>query len=69
MSQDIQVLPRDVAAAGLCMSGAREWGTLYGFSLSEFLKNGLPIEQLRATGCPLCLRACAQAEKRVRGEQ
>ena len=50
------------------MSGAREWGILYGFSLAEFMKDGLPIEQLRATGCPLCLRACAQAEARARGE-
>lgn len=67
MTEDIRVFPRDVAAAGLCMAGAREWGILYNFSLTEFIKEGLPIEQLRATNCPLCLRACVKAEERARG--
>ena len=51
------------------MSGAREWASFHGFDFGTFVKEGVDIEILRAANCPLCNRACDQAEKRAKGAE
>lgn len=68
MTNPVRVMPRDVAAAGLCLSGARQWATAHGVDFSTFLKEGLSVDELRAANCPLCNRACDKAEERAAEE-
>lgn len=65
---DIRVLPTDLPMAGLCVNGARDWFAKHGLDFRDFIKNGTPVEVMRATGCPLAERACQAAEKRVNGD-
>lgn len=66
MMSDIRVLPVDLPHAGLCVSAARTWFTAHGLDFRAFLREGVPIDVARATGCPLAERACVAAERRVR---
>lgn len=68
MTNPVLVTPRDVAAAGLCISGARQWATARGVDFATFLKEGLSVDELREANCPLCNRACDQAEARAAKE-
>lgn len=65
---DIRVLPTDLPKAGLCVNGARDWFAKHGLDFRDFIKNGTPVDVMRATGCPLAERACLAAEKRVNGD-
>lgn len=67
MSNGIRVTPADVTKSGSCMRGARQWFELHGLDYNGFVKDGLPIEELRAINCPLADRACDAAEARVPG--
>lgn len=66
---DIRVLPIDLPPAGLCVNGARTWFAQHGLDFREFIREGTPIEIMRATGCPLAERACQAAEQRVNGDK
>ncbi len=37
---------KDVRAAGMCATGARDFCKTYGFSWSDFVKNGIPVEEV-----------------------
>lgn len=63
MSSGIIVHVRHVRAAMLCTRGMREWLTHHGFEISDFVRDGLPVETLEATGDEFALRACAVARK------
>lgn len=45
----------------LCAPGVRTWFTRYGLDLRTFLRDGLPADQLEATGDAFALRAVAIA--------
>lgn len=64
----IRMLPQDLPVAGLCVTGARRWYHENGLDFETFLREGTPVDELRATGCPLAERACAAAEARVMAE-
>jgi hypothetical protein len=50
-----------VRAEKLCTRGMREWLAHHGIEIGDFVKNGIPIETLEATGDALALRVCARA--------
>lgn len=52
-----------VRAALFCTRGMREWLVLHGFDITDFVKNGIPIEKWEATGDALALRVSAIARK------
>lgn len=62
---EIRVLPQDLPAAGLCVTGGRKWFHEHNLDFREFMSVGTPIDVMRATGCPLAERACIAAEARV----
>ncbi len=43
------------------MSGARQWWAHNGFDWSDFVTNGIPVEQLEATGDKFALDVSAIA--------
>ncbi len=62
MSQ-ITVTMRHIRAVALCAGGTREWFSRQGFDWADFITNGIPIEEMEATGDPLALRVTAFARK------
>lgn len=65
---NVVVIPRDLPAAGLCVEGAKEWMNLNGLSFRAFMREGLPVDVVRQTGCPLGEQACVAAELRTAEE-
>lgn len=59
------VLMSDVRAARLCSRGLRVWLDRHGFVLEEFLRHGIPIEKLEATGDHFALLVAEHARKRL----
>ncbi len=60
MSADqIIVRPDDSHGLGYCNRGARRWAERYGLDWARFVRDGLPIEMLEATGDAMALRLCA----------
>ena len=41
---------RDTTAAGYCVSGTRRWFVAHGLDFDHFKRNGIPTEDLLATG-------------------
>ena len=54
-----------IRAARLCTRGARDWFRKYNLSWAEFVKHGLPVETIEATGDALGLRVAAIARERA----
>ena len=52
-----------VRAAMFCTRGMREWLVQHGFDVTDFVKNGMPVEKWEATGDALALRVSAIARK------
>lgn len=53
-----------IAGAGvLCAPGVRGWFARYGLDYRRFLREGLPAEDLEATGDPFAQRAVAIARE------
>lgn len=50
------VTMRHVRAAKMCARGARGWFARHGLDYGRFLREGLPADQLLATGCALAKR-------------
>ena len=48
---------RHVRLAALCRKGTQTWFERQGWSWSDFLTDGRPIEDFEDTGCPLAARA------------
>lgn len=68
MADEIKVLPRDLPAAGICMTGAAEWFKRHDLDFRDFIHNGIAVSVVMQTGCPLGERACQAARKRVADE-
>lgn len=62
-----RVYIRHVRAARLCTKGGRAWFARYGLSWNDFLKDGIDIPTLGATGDPLAARAIAKAREEANG--
>lgn len=53
MDQDIpglKITMTDVIAAGHCVAGAKAWATKYNLEWRDFLRGGIPAEDMMATG-------------------
>lgn len=48
---------------GLCVRGARQWFRLHDLDFALFLREGLPIEVIEATGDALALKVAAAARE------
>lgn len=49
--EEVRVYPRHIRAAGMCLiPGAKEFFASHGLDWREFMKNGLPVSQILATG-------------------
>jgi hypothetical protein len=53
---------KHIRAAKICSAGARTWWESEGLDWTDFLRNGIPVERLKATGDPRALRVAAIAE-------
>ena len=71
MSAPIVVTMQHVRAASLpgvgvvCAPGVRAWFAQHHLDYRAFLRDGLPLETLEATGDSFALRACAIARAEV----
>ena len=61
----MRVTMQHVRKARMCSRGARAFFTRHGLDWAEFLRAGLPIEQIEATGDAMALKVCEVA----RGQQ
>lgn len=61
MSTPIIVTVRHVREELLCTRGMRLWLAQHEFSVEDFVKNGMPVEQAEATGDGFALQVCARA--------
>jgi hypothetical protein len=57
----IIVTVRHVREEMLCTRGMRAWLTHHGLSVSDFISNGLPVEQLEAIDDYFARRVAARA--------
>lgn len=53
---------RHVRAAGMCPPGARPWFKRHNLDFKRFMKEGMPAEELLATGCALAARVVEVAK-------
>ncbi len=65
MSSGILVRMTHVRKARFCASGAREWFARQGWSWSDFLANGRPVEDFDALGDPLGSRVAEIAREEL----
>lgn len=69
MISGIVVRMSHVRQAKLCSRGARAWAAEHQLDFQNFLAEGLPVEELEATGDAFALKACAVArEEASRGQ-
>ena len=52
---------RHIREANLCSSGMRAWFTLHGFDVLDFIRHGIAVERLEATGDLFALKVAAIA--------
>lgn len=57
----------DIAAAGYCASGARRWFEAHGLDFRAFVKEGIPAEDLLATGDAMAERVVEVAREKHDG--
>jgi len=62
---EIRVTVEHVRAARLCSAGMRVWLDHHGIDFGTFLRDGVPVEQLEATGDAFALHVSAIARARV----
>lgn len=65
----VMVHMRHLREANFCSRGARMWFSQRGLDYNTFLKEGLPVETLEATGDALAMRVCALAREEAEDEQ
>lgn len=59
----IKAYPRHLQQCGYCLvPGGAIWFRQHGFDWRDFVKNGIDIELLRATGDAMAYRVIAKAE-------
>lgn len=70
MTPPAVVTMRHVRQARLCAGGARAFFRRYGLDWGRFLREGIPADELEATGDALAARVVAAAREGVsRGQQ
>jgi hypothetical protein len=57
----------DCREHGYCMKGVRAFMERHGLSFRESIKNGIPAEQLKATGDAMAIRLVNLVEAKRRG--
>lgn len=57
----IRVTMQDIRSARMCSSGAREFFKKHNLDWLTFLKEGLPVEQIEATGDAMALEVAEVA--------
>ena len=62
---EIVVTVRHVREEMLCTRGMRAWLEHHGFDVASFVRDGLPVETLEATGDEFALRVCARARREI----
>lgn len=67
VTSGVIVRTRHMREGKMCVNGSREWFEHRGLNWREFVKNGLPVEIIEATGDETALRVCriARAEHDV----
>lgn len=66
MTVEIRLHPRHLRQSRTCMKNSRMWFRERGWSWTEFLAEGRPVEDFIATGDPLALPAIEAAQKEAR---
>lgn len=64
----VMVRMSDVRAVHMCSGGARAFFRRHNLDWSAFLKEGLPVETIEATGDAMALRCAAHARARAARE-
>lgn len=64
---DLRITITDVRRAGYCVSGIRRWFEAQDLDFRAFVKEGLPVETLAATGDGLAARVIAMTVSRGNG--
>jgi hypothetical protein len=59
----IRVYIRHVREEMLCVRGMREWARLHNFDFHEFVRSGITVEELEATGDDFARRLCERARR------
>lgn len=64
------VTPKHCREIGYCMRQVRPWLVRHGFDVKTFVHDGIPVEDLEATGDALAIRICehVRAQEAARGE-
>ena len=57
----------DVVKSGHCVRGAKDWFVSHGFDWRDVVRNGVSVEDLRATGDGLAERVIAATKARQDG--
>lgn len=57
----VMVKMEHIRAAKMCSRGARSFFIRHGLDWSEFLKNGIPAEDLASTGDAMAIKVCEVA--------
>lgn len=65
MTVPVAIYPRHIRAAGLCMSGARQWFIKYGMTFEACRRGQVTAEMLEATGDALGQRVADTARREV----
>jgi len=65
----VVVRMKHLRAAGMCNREPRKFALMQGWSWTEFLEHGLPVELLESTGDPLALRVAAIARREAADER
>lgn len=60
----MKITMRDVRGAGMCSKGARQFFKRHRLSWPEFLKAGVDVEKVEATGDAMALRVIEVARER-----
>lgn len=62
---EVRVRIEHIRAARYCSDGARVWLKHHGFEVGAFLKDGIPVAELEATGDGFALHVSAIARARA----
>ena len=65
MSDAPRLFIRHIRSSKTCMNGARPWFRSRGWSWSDFLANGRPLQDFIDDGCPLARPAIERAQQEV----
>jgi hypothetical protein len=68
MSDPIRAYARHLRQDQLCMGGSRDFFKAHGLSWNDFLENGIPADDLAATGNPMAIKVAENARAEAKGK-